>query len=157
MSDEIKEKNNREYKNDEITVYWRPAKCTHVTTCFNELIEVFDPSKRPWVNMKGASTEEIIRVVDLCPTGALKWKWNKDIEAGTDDEAKNEQKEMSEEPKTEIRVMPNGPLVIKGEFILKGKDGKELKRMKMVSICRCGHSRNMPYCDGMHRKMGFID
>ena len=56
MSQEIKEKNDRDYSNGEITVFWRPAKCTHVTTCFNELIEVFDPSKRPWVNMNGAST-----------------------------------------------------------------------------------------------------
>lgn len=155
MRDELYEKNNRDYSNDEITVFWRPAKCTHVTTCFAELVEVFDPSRRPWVNMKGAPTKEIIRVVDLCPTGALTWKWNSDTEKETLRSNKTEETEMSVEPKTEIRVMPDGPLVIKGDFILKGADGKELKKMKMVSICRCGQSRNMPYCDGMHRKVGF--
>ena len=155
MSMDIHTKNNRDYRNDEITVFWRPAKCTHVTTCFSELDEVFDPSKRPWVNMKGAPTKEIIRVVELCPTGALTWKWNKDLD--NENTIKTEEIEMSEEPKTEIKVMPNGPLVIKGDFILKGKDGQELKKMKMVSICRCGQSRNMPYCDGMHRKVGFSD
>lgn len=157
MSEQINEKNNRDYKNDEITVFWRPAKCTHITTCFNELIEVFDPSRRPWVNMKGASTKEIIRVVELCPTGALYWKWNKDIDKAKEETEEIEDKIMSEEPETEIKVMPNGPLVIKGNFVLRGKDGKEMKKMKMVSICRCGKSMNMPYCDGMHRKIGFTD
>jgi len=32
---------------------------------------VFDPRKRPWVNMLGASTEEIVETVKKCPSGAL--------------------------------------------------------------------------------------
>jgi uncharacterized Fe-S cluster protein YjdI len=36
------------------------------THCYKELIEVFNPDKRPWVNMKGAPTDEIIEVVDMC-------------------------------------------------------------------------------------------
>ena len=72
------EENNRDYTNGEITVYWRPKECIHATTCFRELRAVFDPGKRPWVNMKGASTKEIIRIVDLCPTNALSYKYNKD-------------------------------------------------------------------------------
>lgn len=155
---EIEEKNNRDYTNGEITVFWRPAKCTHVTTCFNELIEVFDPSKRPWINMKGASTKEIIRVVDLCPTGAISWKKNSELNENTHNteiSKKVEEKQENTQTAAELKVMPNGPLVVKGEFILKGPDGQEMKKMKMVSICRCGQSHNMPYCDGMHRKVGF--
>lgn len=154
------EKNDRNYTNGEITVFWRPAKCTHVTTCFNELIEVFDPSRRPWVNMEGASTREIIRVVDMCPTAALTYKWNKDMENEnelTKDEPIEINKEVLTEEVTEIKVMKDGPLVVKGNFIIKGKDGQELKKMRMTSFCRCGQSQNMPFCDGMHRKIGFSD
>ena len=153
MIEKIKEKNNRDYTNGEITVYWRPAKCTHVTTCFNELREVFDPSRRPWVNMKGASTKDIIRVVDLCPTGALTYKYNNDIDST--DNMEYSIGYQPEEPAAEIKVMPNGPLVVKGNFKIIGPGGVELRKMKMVSFCRCGHSNNMPYCDGMHRKIGF--
>ena len=74
------DKTDRKYTNGEITVFWQPKKCIHATTCYRELIEVFNPRKRPWVNMDGASTEEIIRVVKLCPTQALTYKYNKDIE-----------------------------------------------------------------------------
>jgi uncharacterized Fe-S cluster protein YjdI len=154
------EENNREYTNGEITVYWRPKECIHATTCFRELRAVFDPGKRPWVNMKGASTEEIIRIVDLCPTNALTYKWNKDLNKQSE-QPKAEQAEIASKVEAatgsvvEIRVMPDGPLVVKGEFITIGTNGKEMKKMKISSFCRCGQSQNMPYCDGTHRKVGF--
>lgn len=139
---------NRRYTNGEITVYWFPAKCTHVTTCYRELIEVFNPRKRPWVNMNGAPTKEIIRVVDLCPTGALTYKYNDQI---SDKDIPVIQKDTE----TEIRVMKDGPLVIKGSFKITGIDGREYKNLKMTSLCRCGASMKMPFCDGTHRKTGY--
>lgn len=154
------DENNREYTNGEITVFWRPKECIHATTCFRELRSVFDPGKRPWVNMSGASTEEIIRIVDLCPTNALTYKWNKDLtNTSADSKAENletiQAPQPSTTPVTEIRVMPDGPLVVKGEFITIGTNGKEMKKMRITSFCRCGQSNNMPYCDGTHRKVGF--
>ena len=154
-SDDRNGKNNREYSNNDITVFWKPAKCIHVTTCYRELIEVFNPRKRPWINMQGAPTEEIIRVVDLCPTGALSYKWNKDKgESKTRPEVKTPAKERDPFI-TQVRVMKDGPLVIKGEFTITGSGGSELKQMKMASFCRCGQSRKMPFCDGTHRKINF--
>jgi CDGSH-type Zn-finger protein len=55
----------------------------------------------------------------------------------------------------EVRVMEDGPLVLRGNFVLYDTDGRELKQMKMNSLCRCGASNNLPYCDGTHRKVGF--
>jgi len=156
MDEERAEINNKEYTNGEITVFWKPSKCIHATTCYRELIEVFNPRKRPWVNMDGASTEEIIRVVGLCPTEALSYKWNNEKDNSIPVKAGNQNEEIKEDiPPTEIRVMKDGPLVIKGNFIILDADGKEMRKMKMVSFCRCGHSGNMPFCDGTHRKVGF--
>lgn len=145
------EDRNREYTNGEITVYWRPAKCIHATTCYKELIEVFNPRKRPWVNMEGASTEKIIEITDKCPTAAIFWKWNKDISKNE----KVEDKEISAVPQSEIKIMADGPMVVKGEFEIIGHDGSPMKKMKIMSFCRCGQSLNMPFCDGTHRKIGF--
>jgi uncharacterized Fe-S cluster protein YjdI len=139
------DKTDRKYTNGEITVFWQPRKCIHATTCYRELIDVFNPRKRPWVNMEGAPTEEIIRVVKLCPTEALTFSYNSDIQP--------EVQQPEELP--EVRVMEDGPLVLKGAFRVIDTDGKELKTLKMTSLCRCGASNNLPYCDGTHRKVGY--
>ena len=139
---------DRKYTNGEITVYWYPRKCIHATTCYRELIEVFNPRKRPWVNMSGASTKEIIRVVDLCPTGALAYQYNDQI-------SEKFIPAVSKDTVTEIRVMEDGPLVIKGSFKIIGTDGQEFKNVRMTSLCRCGASMKMPFCDGTHRKTGY--
>jgi uncharacterized Fe-S cluster protein YjdI/CDGSH-type Zn-finger protein len=142
------DKTDRKYSNGEITVFWQPKKCIHATTCYRELIDVFNPRKRPWVNMDGASTQEIIRVVKLCPTQALSYKFNSELE---------EEKKAAEpaEVTSEARIMEDGPLVLKGNFVLYDTDGKELRHLRMSSLCRCGASNNLPYCDGTHRKIGY--
>ncbi len=160
---------NRQYTNGEITVFWIPSKCIHATTCFRELIEVFNPGRRPWVNMEGAPTRRIIEVVNKCPTQALVWKYNKDL---TEDE-KNAQRPLTTEeetpgtvtPKevlprekpTNIRIMRDGPIVVDGKFKIIDADNTEMRKTPMTSFCRCGHSRSMPYCDGTHRKIGFTE
>lgn len=63
----------RKYQNEDIIVYWFPNKCIHDTNCFVNLPQVFDPEKRPWVNLKGADPVEIMRNIDNCPSGALQY------------------------------------------------------------------------------------
>ena len=138
----------RKYTNGEITVYWRPGECIHATYCYRELIEVFDPRRKPWINMNGAPTEEIIRIVDKCPTNALTYKWNRDLDK---DEPVDEQKAESDAA-TEVKILEDGPIIIKGIFKLTDSSGTELNHMKSVSLCRCGKSDKMPFCDGSHSK-----
>jgi uncharacterized Fe-S cluster protein YjdI len=157
---------DKRYSNEEITVFWKPSKCIHATTCFRELIEVFNPRKRPWVNMNGAATEKIIQVVNKCPTQALSYKYNKDCivvpenhnadtpnELTPEDVLLNQEDERTEEAR--ISVMKNGPILVEGEFRIIGTEGNELKSMIMTSFCRCGNSQAQPFCDGSHRKTGF--
>lgn len=61
----------REYTNGELTVLWDSDKCTHCEACWRGLPQVFDPNARPWVNMAGATTDEIFAQVAQCPSGAL--------------------------------------------------------------------------------------
>ena len=154
---------NRQYTNGDVTVFWIPAKCIHATTCFRELIEVFNPGRRPWVNMEGAPTRKIVEVVNKCPTQALIWKNNEDL---TEEELKAQRHVVAKEetPRslsksegpTSIRIMKYGPIVVERNFTILGSDDKELKPTTMTSFCRCGASLNMPYCDGTHRKIDFI-
>jgi putative redox protein len=62
------------YTNGEITVLWKPKRCIHSGTCVRGLPRVFNVAARPWVNMLGATTEEIRAQVERCPSGALTWE-----------------------------------------------------------------------------------
>jgi len=59
------------YTNGEVTVIWKPNICTHSKKCWTNLRSVFDPFVKPWINMQGASTAQIIAQVQQCPSGAL--------------------------------------------------------------------------------------
>lgn len=71
----------KEYTNGEVTVVWEPARCQHSTICWKEatgLPQVFNPRVRPWVNMEGGSSEQIVAQVKKCPSGALRFYYNSD-------------------------------------------------------------------------------
>ena len=164
--------NNRKYSNKDIEVFWELKKCIHASTCYIELIGVFNPSRRPWVNMEGAPTEKIIEVVNKCPTDALMWRWlNEEKNSLITDKDKNhikirmpaEYEELIKDNKLEegadvleVRIMKDGPVVVEGNFRLITSEEKEIKTGEFASFCRCGESNSMPFCDGMHRKVGFI-
>jgi CDGSH-type Zn-finger protein len=54
----------------------------------------------------------------------------------------------------EFRVMPNGPLHAKGNFTILDSNGKTVEITDEAFLCRCGASKNKPFCDGSHRTSG---
>ena len=58
---------------------------------------------------------------------------------------------------TKITPLNNGPLRVEGDFSIYDPEGKEfgVAGRTVISLCRCGHSENKPFCDGNHRQAGF--
>jgi CDGSH-type Zn-finger protein len=56
-----------------------------------------------------------------------------------------------------VTALHNGPLRIEGEFEICDPSGQVfgLAGRTVISLCRCGHSENKPFCDGAHTRMGF--
>jgi len=67
---------DKKYHNDDITVFWQPEKCQHSANCVRGLRAVFDPGRKPWIEMENGETEDIIRTVKNCPSGALSFEYN---------------------------------------------------------------------------------
>lgn len=53
----------------------------------------------------------------------------------------------------QIRLYPDGPMLVSGAVPLIDQDGNEVcSRRKVVALCRCGRSRMTPLCDGSHQR-----
>jgi CDGSH-type Zn-finger protein len=50
-----------------------------------------------------------------------------------------------------ITVYPDGPLIVRGEFVLDDLDDGELPTGRIIALCRCGRSATKPLCDGSHK------
>lgn len=71
---------------------------------------------------------------------------------------------MSNKKQCNIKILKNGPYVVTGDvplsekiIVYKGKinDGRKLPQAKVYALCRCGKSKNAPFCDGSHSAHSF--
>lgn len=137
----------KKYTNGEVTIVWKPSVCIHSAICWKGatgLLDVFNPMEKPWIKPEGASTEKIVEQIKKCPSGALSYYFNNEnaepVKVTTD---------------TKIEVTPNGPLMVYGNITIKDQQGSETKKFNVTALCRCGQSKNKPYCDGSHIGAGF--
>ncbi len=135
-----------EYSNNEIKVKWDSKKCFHSEVCIKNLPGVFDTNRKPWIVPANGDSKSIAETIEKCPSGALSY------------ELKNESPEtnIADEKITEIYLLRNGPLKIRGKVKIIDSDGSETIKEGTFSLCRCGGSQNKPFCDGTHNKNNFL-
>lgn len=144
------EKNNkvREYQNDKITVYYDSYLCRHAGECVTHLPDVFNPAKRPWIDVNHLCSEgeieKLKETIKKCPTGALSYSENGKTETNFTDTPR-------------VIVRKDGPFDVQGGIKL--VDDLETKQKLCTenhySLCRCGKSKRIPLCDGTHRDINF--
>ncbi len=132
------------YSSDEITVSWDADTCFHSEVCTKNLSSVFNLKQKPWVNVNGATKEEVIKLINSCPSGALSYNLST-----------TDKKDIKPASSVSIRIRPDGPIVVNGTFEFTDKDGHVSQVDKNTAFCRCGGSENKPFCDGTHKKIGF--
>lgn len=135
------------YSNGEISVVWKPERCIHSAVCVKNSPAVFKPKERPWVKIEAEATSKIADTVKKCPSGALTYFMNAEGEKTKSME--------NEEIKTEIKLIPNGPLEVSGALHIHMQDGQAEEKTGKVYFCRCGASARKPFCDGSHKSAEF--
>ena len=127
-----------------ITVHDNRSICAHAGRCTDGLPSVFRLKQEPWIDADGASPEEVIAVVKQCPSGALSFSVD-----GI------EHTSLVEDPR--VLITPGGPYVVTGEPELVDVSRAEGASEGPFTLCRCGGSKNKPFCDGTHWNVDFDD
>lgn len=120
-----------------VTISYTPVLCTHAARCQARAASVFDPSQKPWVRPGNGTLEEILDVIAACPSGALR------VSVGEKPAQHMTTGDVA------IRVEKNGPLHVSNISLVAEFNGTGASRTK-YSLCRCGLSKNKPFCDGSH-------
>ncbi len=132
----------RSYRGEQVEVSFDADLCIHATECVRGLPVVFDRSRRPWILPDNGSADEIAGVVRRCPSGSLQYRR---LDGGADE---------PRSPVTTVTPVENGPLALRGELLVRHEDGT-LESLPRVALCRCGQSKNKPFCDNSHLTAGF--
>ena len=130
-----------DYTGASITIHDNRGICAHAGYCTDQLSSVFKMGSEPWIDPDGASVEAIIALVGQCPSGALSYTLE-NSGAGEQDITPR------------IRVMKNGPYAVSGVELGDHELGDGATSAR-YTLCRCGASKNKPFCDGSHWDIGF--
>ena len=103
----------KSYESEELTVFYEPGLCIHAAKCVNGLPGVFNPNRKPWIDPMAAATDEIVGVVEKCPTGALTYQ----RKSGDGAEAPDIDPTIS--------LVADGPLYMRGAITIVAADGTE--------------------------------
>ena len=133
------------YVGKEITIHDNRGICSHVGFCTESLPSVFKLGEEPWIDPNGASKDEIITTIEKCPSGALSYSLE-DVE----------HRDQEREPL--VTVSNDGPYFVTGGIQIVGHENRaEEVSNEHCTLCRCGSSKNKPFCDGTHWNIGFKD
>ena len=129
------------FKGRKISIHYNKLLCSHAGACA-QLKDVFNPERSPWIEPDGAAVDNIMAVIKACPSGALHYS----PPGGPAQHAMQ---------KTEsILIEENGPYHVSGIALHNAHSINGRCQEKYV-LCRCGASKNKPYCDGSHVDIGW--
>jgi CDGSH-type Zn-finger protein len=131
-----------DYEGDGATMFDDRTLCTRAGYCGDRFTNVWSMIRQiddPEVH------ERLRTMVQLCPSGRIVYQADG---AGQPDEI--------DYPRS-IAAQNDGPLWVRGGIPVVAADGTPYEVRNRVTLCRCGNSRNKPFCDGSHKTTGFTD
>jgi CDGSH-type Zn-finger protein/uncharacterized Fe-S cluster protein YjdI len=125
----------------DLTLIYEGKKCIHSRFCVTWGPKVFIANvKGPWINPDAMSTEALTEIAHVCVSGAIRYK------------RKDGQPDEAPPPVNLVSVREGGPYAIRADIRLDGAPAVSHR----LTLCRCGASKNKPFCDGSHHEVNFV-
>jgi CDGSH-type Zn-finger protein/uncharacterized Fe-S cluster protein YjdI len=133
------------YPGHAVDVTWDERLCIHVGECGRAKGDLFVASREPWCQPDVTTVAEVAEVCERCPSGALAYE----VRDGS----------LTEQPPSHntVNVTYHGPLFVRGDLAIEGTSADMAGTRFRAALCRCGQSKNKPFCDNSHEAVGFKD
>lgn len=132
------------YTGKQISILDNRGICSHAGHCTSLLPSVWRQGVEPWIDSNGAPPDQVASTIRKCPSGALSY-------------SREGKLKLNYRDKPLIKVTRDGPYEISGSVNLQDVNFGEGASTEHYTLCRCGASRNMPFCDGSHWYAAFKD
>jgi CDGSH-type Zn-finger protein/uncharacterized Fe-S cluster protein YjdI len=129
-----------EARGSKMLLRFEGKRCIHSRNCVLGAPEVFLANvKGPWLRPDAVPAESLVAIAHGCPSGAITYERT--------DGAPQE----SAPSVNVLRIRENGPLAVHAAIELEGRGA-----MFRATLCRCGASKNKPFCDSSHKLAPFV-
>jgi CDGSH-type Zn-finger protein len=118
--------------------------CSHAGYCTDNSPAVFKMGSEPWIYPDADDSGKTAKTIKMCPSGALSYTKDRIL-----------YKDQERAPA--ITVSKDGPYRAVGGPELKDPAGNKPESKEHYALCRCGASKNKPFCSGQHWHIGFKD
>ena len=128
-----------EIEGKDLTLLFDARKCIHSRFCVTWAPNVFLANVQgPWIHPDAMEVERLVEIAHVCPSGAIRYR-RKDGKA-----------EEAAPLVNLVTTRENGPYAVRADMQLDGQRG-----VFRATLCRCGASKNKPFCDGSHNEIKF--
>ena len=133
------------YPGKDADVTWDERLCIHIGECVRAKGELFVPGREPWCQPDVTTVNEVVEVCQRCPSGALVYQ----VKDGS----------SKEKPaaRNTVNVTYDGPLFVRGDLVIEDAPADLAGTRFRAALCRCGQSKNKPFCDNSHEAGAFKD
>jgi CDGSH-type Zn-finger protein/uncharacterized Fe-S cluster protein YjdI len=124
---------------NDLTLLYETKKCIHARFCVTGAPKVFLANVQgPWINPDAIEIDRLVEIAHACPSGAIRY-------------ARKDGKHDEQAPQVNLIVIREaGPYAVRGDIRLNGEPAGF-----RATLCRCGASKNKPFCDGSHHDVKF--
>jgi CDGSH-type Zn-finger protein/uncharacterized Fe-S cluster protein YjdI len=122
-----------------LTLVYEGKRCIHARFCVTGAPKVFIANiQGPWIDPDGIDTPRLVEIAHACPSGAIRY------------ERRDGEPDEAPPPVNLLTIREGGPYAVRGALSVAGNTSSF-----RATLCRCGASKNKPYCDGSHKEVGF--